>query len=42
MRNAFAQVTDRADREGVSLRTAAYMVAVERVAQAMRFRGVYP
>ena len=42
MENAFAQVVERADREGVTLRTAAYMVAVERVAEAMRVRGVYP
>ena len=40
--NAFAQVVARADAEKVSLRAAAYLVAVERVAEAMRLRGVYP
>jgi len=42
MKTAFAEVADRTDRNQVTLRTAAYMIAVERVAEAMRVRGVYP
>ena len=42
MESAFAQVTERADRMGVNLRMAAYLVALERVAEAMRVRGGYP
>jgi glutamate dehydrogenase (NAD(P)+) len=36
---AFTEVYDRAEREGVSLRDGAYLIAVERVAQACRERG---
>jgi glutamate dehydrogenase len=39
MTSAFAEVHDRADREQVSLRDAAYLIAVERVARACRDRG---
>ena len=42
METAFAEVAELADRVSVPLRTAAYMLAVERVAEAMRVRGVYP
>ena len=42
MSNAFVQVWERADRSASTLRTAAYMVAVERVAEAVRVQGVYP
>ncbi len=36
------QQFDRAAREKVDLRTAAYMIAVERVALTKRARGVFP
>jgi glutamate dehydrogenase (NAD(P)+) len=39
MRTAFADVYERAEREQVSLRDAAYLIAVERVARACRERG---
>ena len=39
MANAFGEVHDRADREQVSLRDAAYLIAIERVARACRERG---
>ena len=35
-------VVDRAAREKVDLRTAAHMIAVERVALTKRVRGVFP
>jgi glutamate dehydrogenase (NAD(P)+) len=39
MRTAFADVHECAEREQVSLRDAAYLIAVERVASACRERG---
>lgn len=42
MKNAFADVWARADTLGVSLRRAAYAVAVERVGEAMAARGLFP
>ena len=39
MRTAFADVYDRAEREQVPVREAAYLIAVERVAHACRERG---
>ena len=42
MREAFDAVWSRASREAVSLRVAANMVAIERVAQATQLRGIYP
>jgi glutamate dehydrogenase (NAD(P)+) len=39
---AFHEVLDQGDRRKVSLRTAAYCVAVEKVAQATEVRGIYP
>jgi glutamate dehydrogenase len=39
MTNAFRAVQERAEREQVSLRDAAYLIAVERVAHACRERG---
>jgi glutamate dehydrogenase len=39
MTAAFARVYERADREQVPLRDAAYLIGVERVAQACRGRG---
>ncbi|MGQ4808564.1 Glutamate dehydrogenase [Candidatus Entotheonellaceae bacterium PAL068K] len=42
MDDSFAQVLALAEREHVSLRLAAYMLAVGRVVQASRDRGIYP
>jgi glutamate dehydrogenase (NAD(P)+) len=42
MATSFNQVYDRAQREEVDLRTAAYLIAIERVAQAIKLRGIYP
>ena len=41
LRRAFRRVWEMAERENVDLRTAAYMVAVARVAEAARARGLY-
>jgi glutamate dehydrogenase (NAD(P)+) len=41
MHDNFARVSDLAQLRGVSLRTAAYMVAIDRVVQSMNTRGVY-
>jgi glutamate dehydrogenase (NAD(P)+) len=37
----FARVSELAQMRGVTLRTAAYMLAINRVVQSMRVRGVY-
>ncbi|HMD02779.1 MAG TPA: Glu/Leu/Phe/Val dehydrogenase [Candidatus Baltobacteraceae bacterium] len=37
----FARVSDLASMRGVPLRTAAYMLAIDRVVQSMNIRGVY-
>ncbi len=42
MVNSFAQVLAIAEQEKVDMRTAAYMLAIGRVAEATRVRGVYP
>ncbi|MGI6147749.1 MAG: Glu/Leu/Phe/Val dehydrogenase [Firmicutes bacterium] len=42
MVSSFNQVYERAQREDVDLRTAAYLIAIERVAQAIRLRGIFP
>ena len=42
MDKAFADVHATADRYGVSLRTAALIAAVGRVAEAVTVRGIYP
>jgi glutamate dehydrogenase (NAD(P)+) len=42
MVKAFAETLDVALREQVNMRTAAYLVAVKRVADAMELRGLYP
>lgn len=39
MRKAFRDVAERADADGVDLRSAAYRIAVARVVEAMRLRG---
>jgi glutamate dehydrogenase (NAD(P)+) len=42
MTRAFAEVLELAQREDVNQRTAAYLLAVERVADATSMRGLYP
>ena len=42
MVRSFSEVTDLAQREGVDMREAALMLAVERVVQTIQDRGVYP
>ncbi len=42
MIRAFREVVDAADRESVDMRTAAYLLAVQRVADATAIRGLYP
>ncbi|MDX6678201.1 MAG: glutamate dehydrogenase [Solirubrobacteraceae bacterium] len=42
LRAAFARVVDAADRRGCDMRMAALSVAIERVAEAARLRGIYP
>ena len=39
MRKAFGEVSERADKDQVSLRTAAYELGIERVVDAARTRG---
>ncbi len=41
LRNAFDQVYDTAEKHGVSLRIGAYVLAVDKVASALRVRGIY-
>lgn len=41
MKNAYRKVIDKAKEEGVSLRIAAYMIAIEKVASAAKTRGTY-
>ena len=38
--NAFKEVAALSDKKKISLRTAAYMVAIDRVARAFELRGV--
>jgi glutamate dehydrogenase (NAD(P)+) len=42
MVKAFAETLDVAQRDDVNMRTAAYLLAVKRVADAMELRGLYP
>ena len=42
LRAAFGRVTDAADRLGCDWRLAALSVAIERVSEAARLRGIYP
>ena len=41
MKNAFEEILDLAEEYDVSLRTAAYMMSIKRVAIAMEKRGWY-
>jgi glutamate dehydrogenase (NAD(P)+) len=40
--NAFHEVLEVSQREKVDMRTAAHILAVGRIAQAMTLRGIYP
>jgi len=42
MKRAFAEVNELAVREKVDRRTAAYMLAIKRVAEATKVRGLFP
>jgi len=42
MSRAFHEVYDSSIRERVNMRTAAYMLAIGRVAEAKRLRGIFP
>ncbi len=42
MRRAFAETAEQADARRVSLRMGAYLVAVQRVAEATSVRGIFP
>ena len=42
MDNAFHEVLEISLREKIDMRTAAYMLAIDRVASAMMIRGIYP
>ncbi len=42
IRQAFRQVADIAEEKKVRMRTAAYILGVQRVAKAMSLRGIYP
>jgi glutamate dehydrogenase (NAD(P)+) len=42
MSNAFAEVMRKSQHEKVDLRTAAYMLAIRRVVDAMALRGIFP
>ena len=42
MDRAFGSVYEMSQRHEVHMRTAAYMVAVNRVAEATTLRGLYP
>ena len=42
MVKAFDEILDVAQREQVNMRTAAYLLAVQRVADAIEMRGLYP
>jgi glutamate dehydrogenase (NAD(P)+) len=42
MTRAFAETLGMSQREGVHMRLAAYLLAVQRVADATSIRGLYP
>jgi glutamate dehydrogenase (NAD(P)+) len=41
MVDSFLSVVDFAEKHGVNNRTAAYMLALDRVAEAIKLRGIY-
>jgi glutamate dehydrogenase (NAD(P)+) len=42
MERSFAEVWEHSQAEAVSMRLAAYLLAVDRVGQAVRARGIFP
>lgn len=42
MISAYKSVYELAEKEGLDMRTAAYMIAIDRVAKATRTRGIFP
>lgn len=42
MMKSFGEVAATAERHGVTLREAAYMLAIARVVEAVQIRGIYP
>jgi glutamate dehydrogenase (NAD(P)+) len=42
MGDAFHKVHDTAKRYGTDMRTGAYILAIDRVAEATRVRGIFP
>jgi len=42
MISAYKSVYELAEKEGIDMRTAAYMIAIDRVAKATRTRGIFP
>lgn len=42
MTNAFGEVLSISQHEKVDMRTAAHMLAIGRIAQALTLRGIYP
>ncbi|MBT9141785.1 MAG: Glutamate dehydrogenase [Dehalococcoidia bacterium] len=42
MTNAFEEVLSISQHEKVDMRTAAYMLAIGRIARAITLRGIYP
>jgi len=42
MVKAFNEVWEKATERKVSLRCAAYLVAIERIAEVYRYRGIFP
>jgi len=42
IRTAFNSVHEMAQRHGTDMRTGAYILAVDRVAEATRVRGIFP
>lgn len=42
MANAFHKVHEKARYYGVDMRTGAYILAIDRVAEATRVRGIFP
>jgi glutamate dehydrogenase (NAD(P)+) len=42
IRRAFGEVWEVMRERGVDMRTAAYILAVSRVAEAIKMRGIYP
>ena len=42
IKKAFNEVIEIAEKKKIPMRTAAYLLGIERVAKAMELRGIYP